>query len=746
MNIFTRDKPRIMNKTILSVLLAAVVFPSMLGAQNYFVDGFHGGVYGHYPLETYTGYMCDLLDDNPDLKIGLEIEPETWDSVMVVAPLDYGRLRERLAEGDRVEYNNPTYAQPYFFNIGGESVIRQLEYGIRKLEEHFPGISINTYACEEPCFTSCLPTVLAGFGFKYAAIKNPNTCWGGYTSQARGGVVRWTGPDGTFLRAVPRYSTEALGNDVWTTTANGLHPDYYSSAASDEVRHPVAMCFQDAGWTNGPWLSEERKEEDSVENVTWTEYFTQVAGRDKAVPYRMNQDDVRVALVWGSQVLQRIARSVRKAENSIVAAEKTGVIAHLANNYDYDHSAMDEAWRTLLLSQHHDSWIVPYNGLKGRGTWADWIVDRWTAGTERTAETILSEAAQSFGAAGSGILRVFNTLPYAREEVVETVLSGCPSGKEPILEGPGGETVESEFDAASGKLSFMAKVPAFGFAAFKIGFREKGKAPEPGEDNPYKIGNEFYEITFDPDRGGVITSIILKKEGSRELVRESDPCFGEMKGYFYEENTFHSSADAPASLEKCVGNLVSTMHVKGTVGGREALTAKIDTMFANTPWTYGLNNWYLHGNEPLHWIPFMYNRLGEPWKSQKWTRTILDKCYTDDIEGLVGNDDEGQMSAWYVLSAAGLHQICPGDNRVEIVSPLFERVEISLDPDYYKGGKFTIVTHGIGEGNIYIRKARLNGRPLGRCWLDFKEISSGGKLELWLGSEPVKNWGTEINN
>lgn len=746
MNIFTRDKPRIMNKTILSVLLAAVVFPSMLGAQNYFVDGFHGGVYGHYPLETYTGYMCDLLDDNPDLKIGLEIEPETWDSVMVVAPLDYGRLRERLAEGDRVEYNNPTYAQPYFFNIGGESVIRQLEYGIRKLEEHFPGISINTYACEEPCFTSCLPTVLAGFGFKYAAIKNPNTCWGGYTSQARGGVVRWTGPDGTFLRAVPRYSTEALGNDVWTTTANGLHPDYYSSAASDEVRHPVAMCFQDAGWTNGPWLSEERKEEDSVENVTWTEYFTQVAGRDKAVPYRMNQDDVRVALVWGSQVLQRIARSVRKAENSIVAAEKTGVIAHLANNYDYDHSAMDEAWRTLLLSQHHDSWIVPYNGLKGRGTWADWIVDRWTAGTERTAETILSEAAQSFGAAGSGILRVFNTLPYAREEVVETVLSGCPSGKEPILEGPGGETVESEFDAASGKLSFMAKVPAFGFAAFKIGFREKGKAPEPGEDNPYKIGNEFYEITFDPDRGGVITSIILKKEGSRELVRESDPCFGEMKGYFYEENTFHSSADAPASLEKCVGNLVSTMHVKGTVGGREALTAKIDTMFANTPWTYGLNNWYLHGNEPLHWIPFMYNRLGEPWKSQKWTRTILDKCYTDDIEGLVGNDDEGQMSAWYVLSAAGLHQICPGDNRVEIVSPLFERVEISLDPDYYKGGKFTIVTHGIGEGNIYIRKARLNGRPLRRCWLDFKEISSGGKLELWLGSEPVKNWGTEINN
>ena len=556
-----------MNKKFLSLLLAAAMFPAAALAQNYFVDGFHGGVYGHYPLKTYTGYMCNLLDENPGYKIGLEIEPETWDSVKVVAPIDYERLRKYLAEGGRVEYNNPTYAQPYFFNIGGESVIRQMEYGIKKLEEHFPGISMSTYACEEPCFTSCLPTVLAGFGFKYASIKNPNTCWGGYASPVKGGIVRWTGPDGTFIRAVPRYSTEALGNDVWTTTANGLHPDYYTAAASDGVRHPVAMCFQDAGWTNGPWLSEEKKEKESVVNVTWTEYFTRVANRDKAVPYRMNQDDVRVSLVWGSQVLQRIARSVRKAENSIVTAEKIGVIASLANNYDYDHAAMDEAWRTLLLSQHHDSWIVPYNGLKDKGTWADWIVGRWTAGTLRTTEDVISEAVLSFGGAGSGTLRVFNTLPYPREEVVETVLSGCPSGKEPVLEGPDGETVESEYDDASGRLSFMARVPAFGFAAYRIGFRDGAKAPKPEDAGAYKIENELYEITFDPERGGVISGIVLKKEGGRELVRESDLAFGEMKGYFYDEKVFHSSADAPATLEKEGGDLVSTMRVKGTVGG-----------------------------------------------------------------------------------------------------------------------------------------------------------------------------------
>ena len=173
-------------------------------------------------------------------------------------------------------------------------------------------------------------------------------------------------------------------------------------------------------------------------------------------------------------------------------------------------------------------------------------------------------------------------------------------------------------------------------------------------------------------------------------------------------------------------------------GGREVLIRKLDEMFENTPWTYGINNYYLHGNEPLHWVPFLYNRLGEPWKTQKWVRTILEKCYTNDVEGLTGNDDEGQMSAWYVLSAAGLHQICPGDQRVEICSPLFEEVSFDLDPAFYPGKTFTVRTHGKGD---YIQKAKLNGKDLTRCWLDWNEIASGGKLELWLGPEPNTAWG-----
>ena len=176
-------------------------------------------------------------------------------------------------------------------------------------------------------------------------------------------------------------------------------------------------------------------------------------------------------------------------------------------------------------------------------------------------------------------------------------------------------------------------------------------------------------------------------------------------------------------------------------GGREELISKLDDMFENTPWIYGVQDYYMHGNEPLHWIPFMYNRLGEPWKTQKWVRKILQECYTNDIEGMTGNDDEGQMSAWYILSSAGLHQICPGDNRVEICSPLFKEVSFDLDPDYYPGKSFTVRTKGEGD---YVQKARLNGKDLNQCWIDFSAIAEGGTLEIWLGPKPNKAWGTQM--
>ena len=101
------------------------------------------------------------------------------------------------------------------------------------------------------------------------------------------------------------------------------------------------------------------------------------------------------------------------------------------------------------------------------------------------------------------------------------------------------------------------------------------------------------------------------------------------------------------------------------------------------------------------------------------------------------------MSAWFVLASSGLHQACPGDTRFEIFTPLFDKVTIKLEPKYTKGGTFTIVTRNNSPENVYIQSATLNGKPLNRCWLDYKEIVAGGTLELTLGSTANQSWGLQ---
>lgn len=177
-------------------------------------------------------------------------------------------------------------------------------------------------------------------------------------------------------------------------------------------------------------------------------------------------------------------------------------------------------------------------------------------------------------------------------------------------------------------------------------------------------------------------------------------------------------------------------------GGRDTVLTRLNTFFDRTPFgQLGWSEYYIHTNEPVHWVPFLYNKLAEPWKSQKICRTIIDSCYFDNHEGLVGNDDCGQLSAWYILVSSGIHESCVGDGRVEILSPIFDQVEFMLDGKYHKGKSFTIKTYDTSDKNMYVQKAKLNGKPLNKCWFDFSAISEGGVLEIWMGPEPNKNWG-----
>ena len=178
------------------------------------------------------------------------------------------------------------------------------------------------------------------------------------------------------------------------------------------------------------------------------------------------------------------------------------------------------------------------------------------------------------------------------------------------------------------------------------------------------------------------------------------------------------------------------------MGGREAVIADLDTFFIRTPKEMYWNAYYNHANEPVHFVPYLYNVLGQPWKTQYWTRFICKNAYHDAVNGLVGNEDVGQMSAWYVLSAAGLHPVCPGDGEMQITSPLFSRVVIRLDPRYYAGRTFTIEAHGLSDEAIYIQRALLNGQPYDRCSLSVDSLAAGGTLELFMGNHPNESWGT----
>jgi predicted alpha-1,2-mannosidase len=179
------------------------------------------------------------------------------------------------------------------------------------------------------------------------------------------------------------------------------------------------------------------------------------------------------------------------------------------------------------------------------------------------------------------------------------------------------------------------------------------------------------------------------------------------------------------------------------LGGREAALADLTDFFENVPEDMMWNDYYNHANEPVHNVPFLFNRLGAPWQTQYWTRQICKRAYHNSVNGLVGNEDVGQMSAWYVLAASGLHPVCPGDNRYEITSPVFNRVEIKLDAKYAKGETFTIVAKNNSDENIYIQSAKLNGQDWNKCWIFHGQLAEGGILELEMGKRPNESWGNK---
>lgn len=180
-------------------------------------------------------------------------------------------------------------------------------------------------------------------------------------------------------------------------------------------------------------------------------------------------------------------------------------------------------------------------------------------------------------------------------------------------------------------------------------------------------------------------------------------------------------------------------------GGTQQLADAIDSLFTANPELIGeqsditgMIGQYAHGNEPSHHIAYLYNYLGQPWKTQQWTRRLLSEMYAPTPEGIIGNEDCGQMSAWYVMSALGLYPVCPGSGEYAITTPLFPKATISLP-----GGKKFEIRANNPERNVYIESVTLNGSPVETNFITHAQIMQGGVLDFKLTDKPVTTRGTQ---
>lgn len=164
------------------------------------------------------------------------------------------------------------------------------------------------------------------------------------------------------------------------------------------------------------------------------------------------------------------------------------------------------------------------------------------------------------------------------------------------------------------------------------------------------------------------------------------------------------------------------------VGGREAFIRKLDALFAG--------GYYDHGNEPSHHIAYLYDYADDAWKTQEQVHNQMENRYFNRPAGIAGNDDCGQISAWYVMSALGFYPVTPGTPIYEIGTPLFDDATILLP----NGKHFHVQAEGASQGKFYIQSAKLNGVPLTRAWIKHSEIISGGELTFEMSSHPNRNW------
>lgn len=237
----------------------------------------------------------------------------------------------------------------------------------------------------------------------------------------------------------------------------------------------------------------------------------------------------------------------------------------------------------------------------------------------------------------------------------------------------------------------------------------------------YEESSSNWHNIFDPKIG-----FARPKDKNGEFKREFDPLDTHGQG-FIEGNTWNYSFFVPHDP----AGLIKEM------GGEKIFLRRLDSLFTmELPAKYfantedineeGLMGNYVHGNEPSHHVPYLYAWTSEPWKGQYWLHEIMRRMYKNRPDGLCGNDDCGQMSAWYIFSSMGFYPVCPGSNQYVLGSPFMDKVVINLE----NGKTFTILAPGVDEKKVYVRSVKLNGQPYNKPYIDHETIMAGGTLEF----------------
>jgi predicted alpha-1,2-mannosidase len=238
-----------------------------------------------------------------------------------------------------------------------------------------------------------------------------------------------------------------------------------------------------------------------------------------------------------------------------------------------------------------------------------------------------------------------------------------------------------------------------------------------------------YKNVYDPSIG-----FMRPKLNDGSWRKDFDPLDTHGQG-FIEGNSWNYSLYVPQAPAEMIG----------LMGGKKRFTAHLDSLFSmNLPDKYfentedisreGIIGNYVHGNEPSHHVAYLYNWLDQPWKTEDKIRMILKAMYKPTIDGLGGNDDFGQMSAWFIFSSLGFYPVAPGSDQYIIGSPAVQNAKLNLE----NGNTFEIDVKDQADKNVYIQKIELNGKVLTRNYITHAEIMDGGQIKFYMGAKPNK--------